>query len=79
MSKALDIVARLRSCGKSTEFSYKTVGLGKQLKLADACGARQVLIIGQEYLDEQKIILKEMQTGTQRAVDEDSLFVLDSD
>ncbi|HDS84122.1 MAG TPA: histidine--tRNA ligase [Phycisphaerales bacterium] len=79
MPKALDIVSRLRSCGKSTEFSYKTVGLGKQLKLADACGARQVIIIGQEYLNEQKIILKDMKTGTQSAVDESSLFVSDSD
>lgn len=72
--KALQITAGLRNAGSSVEFSYKTANLGKQLKQADACGALQCLILGQEFLDGQKIILKDMTTGRQQQIAEDSLF-----
>ena len=72
--KTLALVAALREAGASVEFSYKTGNLGKQLKQADACGAQKCLIIGQEYLAEQKIVLKEMSTGEQSLVTEDFFF-----
>lgn len=77
MPKTLDIVARLRSSGASTEFSYKAGNLGKQLKQADACGAQKCLILGQEYLAEQKIVLKDMASGEQKPVTEDIIFDTD--
>lgn len=73
MPKTLEIVARLRSGGAAVEFSYKTGNLGKQLKLADACGAQKGLILGSEYLTENKIVCKDMTAGTQTLVTEESL------
>jgi histidyl-tRNA synthetase len=74
VSKMLNIVARLRASGVSAEFSYKAGNLGKQLKQADACGAQKCLIIGQEYIAEQKIVLKAMASGEQSLVTEDFFF-----
>lgn len=74
MPKVLEIVAQLRAAGKATEFSCKAANLGKQLKQADACGAKKTLIIGQEYLNEGKILLKDMKTGTQQPIDESYLW-----
>ncbi len=72
--KAMEIVARLRQSGAATEFSYKSANLGKQLKAADACGARHCLIIGQEYSTDKKLVLKEMASGTQSLVNESNFL-----
>ena len=74
MPKALEIVAGLRKGGAAAEFSYKAGNLGKQLKQADACGAAKCLILGQEYLAEKMIVLKDMATGEQSLVTENMLF-----
>jgi histidyl-tRNA synthetase len=72
--KVLELVARLRRAGSSTEFSYKIGNLGKQLKQADACGAQKCLILGQEFLDGGKIVLKDMVSGEQTLILEDVFF-----
>lgn len=73
-SAALAIAARLRAGGASVELSYKTGNLGKQLKQADACGAMRCLIVGQEYQDGGKVVVKEMATGEQSLVSEEMLL-----
>lgn len=73
MPKALEIVAQLRRNGAAAEFSYKTGNLGKQLKQADACGAQKCLILGQEYLAEQKIVCKDMSSGSQTLLTQENL------
>lgn len=74
VQKMLELAARFRSGGALVEFSYKTGNLGKQLKQADACGAQRCVILGQEYLAEQIILLKNMTTGEQSPVSEGDLF-----
>jgi len=76
MPRVVQIIAQLRSSGASAEFSYKAGNLGKQLKQADACGAQQCLILGQEYLDDQKIVRKDMTSGGQELIDEKVLFAV---
>jgi histidyl-tRNA synthetase len=65
--KALEIVARLRRQGYATGFSYKTTGLSKQLKQASESGARQCIIVGQEW-EQGQLILKNMADGSQSSL-----------
>lgn len=75
MPTSLKIVSALRSGGHSAEFSYKPGNLGKQLKQADACGAQKCLIVGQEYLNDKKVVLKDMTSGQQLLVLEENLLL----
>lgn len=70
---AITTAQTLRSQGISAEFSLKQVGVGKQMKLADASGARIVLFAGGEESSQGKIKAKDMQTGTEQLVDIASL------
>ncbi|MDI6450850.1 histidine--tRNA ligase [Anaerobaca lacustris] len=62
------VAARLRACGRSANFSYKLGGLSKQLKEASAQNAGRCIIIGQEYLDKQELIVKDMASGEQTQI-----------
>ena len=68
--KAIEITARLRDFGLATEFSYKGGNLGKQIKQASASNAAHCLILGQEFLDKQSFVVKDMQTGQQSEITE---------
>jgi histidyl-tRNA synthetase len=59
------IAAEIRSRGHSANFSYKLGGLSKQLKEAAAQKAGTCVIIGQEYVDKQELVIKDMATGEQ--------------
>ncbi len=64
------IVAELRSRGLSAAFSYKTkAGLSKQFKEASAQNAGKCIIVGQEYVDNKQLAVKDMMTGEQTLVD----------
>jgi histidyl-tRNA synthetase len=69
LAKAVEITAVLRSGGKSAEFSYKGGGLGKQLKQASALNAKECIILGAEYIEGNKLVIKDMATGEQREED----------
>jgi len=68
------IIAKLRSMGYSTNFSYKMGGLSKQLKEASAQNAKKCVIIGEEELRENKITIKDMATGKQELMSRDEFF-----
>ncbi len=69
---AVTLVAKLRQCGHATGFSYKTVGLGKQLKQASEQRAAVVVIVGEEFREGQ-LTVKDMATGEQNLVALDAL------
>jgi histidyl-tRNA synthetase len=73
-NEALRIITKLRSLGYSTNFSYKTAGLSKQLREASAQNARKCIIIGEEELKEGKITVKDMATGEQKLMSRDEFF-----
>ena len=67
------IIAELRSKGYSANFSYKTGGLSKQLKEASAQNAKQCIIIGEEFENNQ-FVIKDMSTGEQKLVNYDEFL-----
>ena len=71
--QAYRIAATLRSMGYSTNFSYKSGGLSKQLKEAAAQNAATCIIIGEEFKD-NKLVVKDMVTGKQELVDYDEFL-----
>jgi histidyl-tRNA synthetase len=73
-NEALAIITKLRSMGYSTNFSYKTGSLSKQLKEASAQNAKKCIIIGEEELKENKITIKDMATGEQKLMGSDEFF-----
>jgi histidyl-tRNA synthetase len=62
------VTARLRASGHSANFSYKLGGLSKQLKEASSQNASKCVIIGQEYVDKNELVVKDMATGEQSQV-----------
>ncbi|MBM4104378.1 MAG: histidine--tRNA ligase [Planctomycetes bacterium] len=71
--KAVELAAKIRQAGFSCEFPYKTGALGKQLKQASGYNARKTIILGQEYIQDRQIIIKDMTTGQQQVIAEQSL------
>ncbi len=69
----VQLTANLRLAGYSTAFSYKSGGLGKQLKEASELNAQKCIIIGDEF-KEKKLIVKDMATGEQELVDYDKFL-----
>ncbi|AQT69041.1 Histidine--tRNA ligase [Anaerohalosphaera lusitana] len=72
--EAVKLTAELRGLGVFTDFSYKGGNLGKQLKKAASAGASHTVIIGQEFADGGKYVLKTMATGDQAEVTPESLY-----
>ena len=66
--------AQIRSRGHAANFSYKLGGLSKQLKEAAAQKAGKCVIIGQEYVDKQELVIKDMATGEQVLVGVDQFL-----
>ena len=70
----LPIVKELRENGISSELYPSSVKLKKQFKYADARGVDFVAIVGEEELQNQKINLKNMDTGEQKTVSSQELI-----
>ena len=74
-STVYKIAAELRSRGFTAAFSYKPkVGLSKQLKEASALKAKKCIIIGQEYVDNNQLVVKDMITSEQKQIDYDKFL-----
>ncbi len=71
---AIQIVARLRLAGRNADFSYKTAGLAKQLKIASASNVHTCIILGEELPRDNRLILKDLTTGRQSAVAPDDFW-----
>ena len=66
---AIKIAAQLREKGEATDISYKGGGLKKQLKQASNAGAKKCIILGKEFIEDKKLIVKDMTTGEQTLTD----------
>ncbi len=66
--KAVELAATIRLAGFSCEFPYKTGGLGKQLKQASGYNVSRTIILGQEFVTEKKLVVKDMTTGQQEQI-----------
>ncbi|MBN2138067.1 MAG: histidine--tRNA ligase [Sedimentisphaerales bacterium] len=70
------LAGELRRRGFSASFSYKPEsGLSKQLKEASAQNAKKCVIIGQEFLEGRKLVIKDMGTSEQEVVGYDDFLV----
>ena len=67
MKSAVEIVSKIRTAGKSAEFSYKAGKLGKLMKQASNLNAQNCIILGQEFVDSQEIAVKNMITSDQQS------------
>ncbi|MBN2514102.1 MAG: histidine--tRNA ligase [Sedimentisphaerales bacterium] len=66
--KAVELAAIIRLAGFCCEFPYKTGGLGKQLKQASGYNVSRTIILGQEFVNENKLVVKNMATGQQEQI-----------
>ncbi len=73
-ARARQLARRLRDAGTSVDLTYEEAKLKKALGLADRAGARFALILGENELAQNKITLREMQSGHQRSLSEDELL-----
>jgi histidyl-tRNA synthetase len=71
--EAVEITVQLRSEGFIADFSYKGGKLSKQLKLASDRGAKQCVIIGEEF-NKNQLVVKDMTTGQQKTIEVDKFF-----
>jgi histidyl-tRNA synthetase len=67
------IARQLRDKGNSVAYGFKTGGVGKQFKDADARGARRVVVIGPTEVAAGVAIVREMATGTEERIKLDDL------
>jgi len=70
----LAVVAQLRRAGLNVGFSYERKGLTKQLKAANQRGAAFAVIVGQELVDANELVVKDLATSRQRRVRRDALI-----
>ncbi len=73
-NEAWQIVEKLRSMKYSVNFSYKMGGISRQLKEASARNAKECIIIGYEELKENKVTVRDMETGDQKLMDYDEFW-----
>jgi histidyl-tRNA synthetase len=64
----LRIAQALRRTGRSVLYALRAGGVGKQLKEADARGARHVVLLGPDEVQRGAVMLRSMGTGEQREV-----------
>lgn len=72
--KAIELVAKLRSAHKNCDFAYAPLSFKKALKQALAANAKKIIIVAQEYAENNEFIVKDLQTQQQTAVPESEIF-----
>jgi histidyl-tRNA synthetase len=70
----LRLAQALRGAGRSVLYALRHAGVGKQLKEADARGARHVVLLGPDEVQRGAVMLRSMATGEQREVPLDELL-----
>jgi histidyl-tRNA synthetase len=65
---ALRVATELRTAGARVETPLREQALGKQLKAANAAGAREVLMVGQSYGERGEVELKSLSDGSQSMI-----------
>lgn len=70
----LQVAQLLRAAGRSVLYALKPGGVGRQLKEADARGARHVILLGPDEVQRGSATVRTMGTGEQREVPLDELL-----
>jgi histidyl-tRNA synthetase len=70
----LRIAQALRSAGRSVLYPLREAGVGRQLKEADARGARHAVILGSDEVSRGAVTVRTMATGEQTEVPVDRLL-----
>ncbi len=65
----IKLIMELRNSGISAEFDPDKISMNSQMKMANKTGAKFALILGEDELKSNKIVLKDLQNGEQKAVD----------
>ena len=65
--KAIEITMKIRSAGLAANFSYKSAKLSKQLKEASEQKAKECIIIGEEFKNNE-LVIKDMAAGKQKLI-----------
>lgn len=73
-SEVIKTVAKIRTAGFCSNFSYKANKLAKQLKQASEQNARKAIILGNEFIENQEFVVKDMQTSQQEPIKADDFF-----
>jgi len=71
--KALGITSMLRAKGIAADVDLMRRNLAKNLKYANSIKARKAIIVGEKELETQSVVVRDMETGEQRAVKIDDL------
>ncbi|MEG9464103.1 MAG: histidine--tRNA ligase, partial [Bacillus amyloliquefaciens] len=71
---SVSLVYKLREAGISSEIDYENKKMKGQFKTADRLGARFIAILGEDELAQNKINVKDAETGEQREVVLDELI-----
>ena len=66
--EALSLARRLRDAGRSVVYEFRARSVRSQFKIADAQGARRVVVVGPEELREGEVVVRDMVSGEQRRV-----------
>lgn len=69
----LALVRELREVGLRCEFAFGGQGLGKQLKLADARGARFAVVIGPDDRKRGAVMVKDLEKQSQQPIDRNAV------
>jgi len=67
IQKAIEVTAKLRLVKCAANFSYKPIGLSKQLKQASEQKVKKCIIIGSE-IEKNQLVVKDMTSGQQQTV-----------
>jgi histidyl-tRNA synthetase len=73
MSTALVLGQHLRGSGYRGEVAFEAASPRSQLRLANKLGAKTCLLIGLDEMQRGEVMVKDMETGVQRAVSQDDL------
>jgi histidyl-tRNA synthetase len=73
IGRAIEVTQSLRNAGIGAEYSLKSVGIGKQLKQANAARATFVVFVGGEEEKAGQVKLKNMRSGDEQLVAVDNL------
>jgi histidyl-tRNA synthetase len=68
LAHVLSLTHRLRDAGLRVEYALSPQAVGKQLKLADARGARLAAVVGPDERSRGEIVLKDLRSGSQETI-----------
>ena len=73
VKEAIEISMKLRNKGESVDIDLTGRNLRKSMKYADSIGAKRVIIVGKKDLEENKVTIRDMESGEQERVEVDKL------